>query len=118
MTSKMADDDTQPIIPREENEYEDEEEEEELSGCGATVCCDPKRPYHRYLVLIFMCFLSFGELKNFFLACAMFPWSIHSSNAHLVTMNEFVVSVEALLYKQKVHLIYVVLFILGCVNLS
>ncbi|XP_060587464.1 major facilitator superfamily domain-containing protein 1-like [Ruditapes philippinarum] len=36
-------------------------EEEELSACGATLACNPRRPLHRYLVLIIMCFLSFGS---------------------------------------------------------
>jgi hypothetical protein len=34
---------------------------DELTGCGGTVCCNPRRSLHRYLVLIIMCFLSFGE---------------------------------------------------------
>jgi len=38
-----------------------EEEDEELTGCGATLPCNPRRPLHRYLILIIMCFLSFGE---------------------------------------------------------
>ena len=33
----------------------------ELKGCGATPCCDPRRTPHRFFVLIFMCFLSFGK---------------------------------------------------------
>ncbi|XP_071084456.1 lysosomal dipeptide transporter MFSD1-like isoform X1 [Haliotis cracherodii] len=39
----------------------EDEEEEQLSGCGATIFCDPRRFLHRYLVLIVMCFLSFGS---------------------------------------------------------
>lgn len=39
----------------------DEEEEEVLEGCGGTMACNPYRPLHRYLILIIMCFLSFGE---------------------------------------------------------
>lgn len=35
--------------------------EEELSGCGATICCDPRRNIHRYFVLGLICFLSFGK---------------------------------------------------------
>lgn len=35
--------------------------DEELTGCGATLPCNPRRPLHRYLVLIIMCFLSFGS---------------------------------------------------------
>ncbi|KAI0214202.1 Major facilitator superfamily domain-containing protein 1 [Lamellibrachia satsuma] len=40
---------------------QDEKEAEELTGCGATLACDPRRPLHKYLVLIIMCFLSFGS---------------------------------------------------------
>ncbi|XP_021351524.1 major facilitator superfamily domain-containing protein 1-like [Mizuhopecten yessoensis] len=37
------------------------EEDEELTGCGSTLACNPRRFLHRYLVLIIMCFLSFGS---------------------------------------------------------
>lgn len=40
---------------------EDEVEEIQLTGCGASICCDPRRNVHRFFVLIFMCFLSFGK---------------------------------------------------------
>ena len=33
---------------------------EKLPGCGGTLACDPRGNLHRYLVLIIMCFLSFG----------------------------------------------------------
>jgi hypothetical protein len=39
---------------------ETDEEEEELTKCGATLCCNPRLFLHRYLILIIMCFLSFG----------------------------------------------------------
>lgn len=39
----------------------DDEEEEILEGCGGTMACNPYRPLHRYLILIIMCFLSFGS---------------------------------------------------------
>ncbi|XP_063428788.1 major facilitator superfamily domain-containing protein 1-like [Mytilus trossulus] len=38
-----------------------DEEEEKLTGCGKTLCCNPFRFLHRYLILIIMCFLSFGS---------------------------------------------------------
>jgi len=42
--------------------YEDEDEDDlKLTGCGATPCCDPRRMGHRFTVLIFICFLSFGK---------------------------------------------------------
>ncbi|EDO35229.1 predicted protein, partial [Nematostella vectensis] len=33
---------------------------ERPEGCGASLLCDPRRGLHRYVVLIFICFLSFG----------------------------------------------------------
>jgi len=42
---------------------DDNEEEEELTGCGGTLACNPRRFLHRYLVLIIMCFLSFGKYR-------------------------------------------------------
>lgn len=39
----------------------DDGEEEVLEGCGGTMACNPHRPLHRYLVLVIMCFLSFGS---------------------------------------------------------
>lgn len=40
-----------------------EDSEEELTGCGATACCDPRRNFHRYFVLGLICFLSFGKFQ-------------------------------------------------------
>jgi len=33
----------------------------EQKGCGTSALCDPRRSLHRYFVLIFICFLSFGN---------------------------------------------------------
>lgn len=60
----MASSDTEqtektPILPN-----KDDQEVEKLSGCGGTLACDPRRPVHRYLVIIFMCLLSFGKDKS------------------------------------------------------
>ncbi|XP_070539369.1 lysosomal dipeptide transporter MFSD1-like [Ptychodera flava] len=33
----------------------------ELTGCGAMAACNPRNRLHRYLVLILMCFLSYGS---------------------------------------------------------
>ena len=54
------------VVPSGESEpllgsHRDEDDEVQLSKCGATAACDPRRPLHRYLVLIVMCFLSFGK---------------------------------------------------------
>ena len=35
--------------------------ENELHGCGALAACDPNRRAHRYLILVFICSLSFGK---------------------------------------------------------
>lgn len=40
---------------------EEEEDDLHLTGCNALPCCDPRRAGHRFTVLIFLCFLSFGE---------------------------------------------------------
>lgn len=40
-----------------------DQEEEELTGCGGSLPCNPRRAMHRYLVLIIMCFLSFGKFQ-------------------------------------------------------
>eukprot|EP00112_Aurelia_sp_Birch-Aquarium-sp1_P024618 Seg786.5 transcript_id=Seg786.5/GoldUCD/mRNA.D3Y31 product="Major facilitator superfamily domain-containing protein 1" protein_id=Seg786.5/GoldUCD/D3Y31 len=32
----------------------------EPEGCGGSAFCDPRRRHHRFLILIFICFLSFG----------------------------------------------------------
>lgn len=39
----------------------DDNDDVQLSGCGALPCCDPRRVPHRFTVLIFICFLSFGK---------------------------------------------------------
>ena len=44
----------------EQNSADDDEEAIELTGCGATAACNPHRALHRFLVLILICFLSFG----------------------------------------------------------
>ena len=41
---------------------------QKIKGCilnfGFESPCDPKKAFHRYLMLIFMCMLSFGECKH------------------------------------------------------
>ena len=46
---------------------EDEDDDLKLKGCNALPCCDPRQGGHRFTVLIFLCFLSFGKLKYFLL---------------------------------------------------
>ena len=38
-----------------------EPEPVELTGCGASLCCDPRRSVHRFVVLPLICFIGFGE---------------------------------------------------------
>ncbi|XP_066912299.1 lysosomal dipeptide transporter MFSD1-like [Clytia hemisphaerica] len=42
-------------------EDEDDVDDIKLTGCGALPCCDPRSAGHRFTVLIFICFLSFGS---------------------------------------------------------
>lgn len=44
------------------NEASEDETEllEELSGCGASALCDPRRGPHRFIALFLMCLLGFG----------------------------------------------------------
>nr|AAW25795.1 SJCHGC00668 protein [Schistosoma japonicum] len=39
----------------------EEQELPQLTGCGASWACDPRRRPHRYIVLFFICFLCFGS---------------------------------------------------------
>jgi hypothetical protein len=36
-------------------------EEVELSGCAAMPCCNPRRPLHRFVAMLFLCMLGFGK---------------------------------------------------------
>ena len=59
----METEDEKPLVPSANDENADDLPQEELTGCGASLPCDPRRNLHRYLVLIVMCFLSFGEFR-------------------------------------------------------
>lgn len=39
----------------------DNELQEVLTGCGATACCNPSATVHRFIALILMCLVGFGE---------------------------------------------------------
>ncbi|XP_035693514.1 major facilitator superfamily domain-containing protein 1-like [Branchiostoma floridae] len=54
----MAEPDEKSPLVKRRNSSEDEEE---LTGCGASAACDPRRALHRFLVLWLICFLSFGS---------------------------------------------------------
>ena len=49
------------MSPNPEGESCEFSESEELEGCGAVACCNPHRASHRFMVLGFICFLSFGS---------------------------------------------------------
>ena len=46
-----------------------EVDEEQLTGCGAPLLCNPNLWLHRFVILFFMCFLSFGKSPYRFLSC-------------------------------------------------
>lgn len=52
-----------PNIQEAENYSSSEVFEKQLSGC-AFHCCDPRGKFHRFLALLFMCFLGFGKFKT------------------------------------------------------
>lgn len=45
----------------------DNELQEPLTGCGASACCDPSSTLYRFIALILMCLVGFGELIIFYL---------------------------------------------------
>uniref|UniRef100_U5ET16 Lysosomal dipeptide transporter MFSD1 n=1 Tax=Corethrella appendiculata TaxID=1370023 RepID=U5ET16_9DIPT len=51
----------EPQLSRYTGKSNDDEMREELSGCGATACCNPSHGVHRFLALIFMCLVGFGS---------------------------------------------------------
>ena len=50
----VTNDETSPLIST-------NAQDNEHGGCGTLALCDPRRNAHRYFVLIFICFLSFGN---------------------------------------------------------
>ncbi|ESO96144.1 hypothetical protein LOTGIDRAFT_214694 [Lottia gigantea] len=52
-----SDEEKKPLL----GSNEEEGDYEEITGCGGSLPCDPRRSLHRYLILIIMCFLSFGS---------------------------------------------------------
>ena len=64
VAEKMSEEDEKLLVPDPITDAEEENKEEQLTGCGGSLACDPRRNLHRYLVLIIMCFLSFGTLSE------------------------------------------------------
>lgn len=54
----ISDDDEQQVISN--RVVQRDNELGESSGCG---CCDPRSGIHRFIALVFMCLLGFGEFK-------------------------------------------------------
>ena len=50
----VIDDERRPLISASASDNEP-------NGCGSSALCDPRQAVHRYFVLIFLCFLSFGN---------------------------------------------------------
>lgn len=54
----MADsDEKKPLVAAGEVDSDDKE----WNGCGPALLCDPRRSPHRFIILIFTCFLNFGQ---------------------------------------------------------
>ena len=53
----MEDNEERPLLRS--NEYE------EVTGCGNNVVCDPRRPFHKYFILVILCLLTFGTFLIF-----------------------------------------------------
>lgn len=41
--------------------YADDELDQQVSGCGSSACCNPSSGCHRFMALILMCLIGFGE---------------------------------------------------------
>lgn len=54
----------------------DNELDEQLTGCGATSCCNPSSTCHRFLALILMCLVGFGKLHLFHPIYIILPGTI------------------------------------------
>lgn len=70
-------DDVLPIVENEEarppspasvarRSPQDNELDLQPSGCGSSMCCNPASGVHRFIALIFMCLLGFGECNNYY----------------------------------------------------
>ncbi len=53
-------DEAQPILDRNNEEYNDEGDDLELEN-GENICCSPRKGYYRFIALIFMCLVGFGK---------------------------------------------------------
>ena len=67
---------------------EDDEDDLKLSGCNALPCCDPNRAAHRFTVLIFLCFLSFGKIK-----LRLFVSYLQFANLQTITSNNMLLRI-------------------------
>lgn len=59
----MSDDSvTRPILGDTDDPSTDNELDQSES-CGTAACCDPRSTLHRFLALMLMCLIGFGELQ-------------------------------------------------------
>lgn len=47
--------------PHRQRSYADDELDRQVTGCGASVCCNPSSGVHRFMALILMCLVGFGK---------------------------------------------------------
>lgn len=52
---------TRPILGDTDDPSNDNELDTQADCCSKLACCDPKSTFHRFLALILMCLLGFGE---------------------------------------------------------
>lgn len=70
----VADELTAPIIHSDDEDhartrrsFADDELDQQLTGCGASACCNPTSSCHRFIALILMCLIGFGEIRRFYI---------------------------------------------------
>ncbi|XP_065840526.1 major facilitator superfamily domain-containing protein 1-like [Oscarella lobularis] len=54
----MAASESEALVPKEDKEKDDDDG---FTGCSPNLACNPRARLHRFIVLIFMCLLSFGS---------------------------------------------------------
>lgn len=54
---------TNPILGDTDDPSNDNELDVQTDCCSKLACCDPKSTFHRFLALMLMCLLGFGEYQ-------------------------------------------------------
>lgn len=73
---------TVPILGDTDDPSNDNELDGQTDCCSRLACCDPKSSTHRFMALILMCLLGFGEYTS----CRMFIL-IHQSQIQFVELS-------------------------------